>query len=74
MRFRSVEFALALLAVAAAISAAQDASPTSPANPDTAVVRAESRLVVVDTVVTDKKGNHIRNIAPGEFHVFEDNK
>ena len=74
MRFRRVEFALALVALGAGGAAAQDAPPTSPNNTEAPVVHAESRLVVVDTVVTDKKGNHIRSIVPGEFHVFEDNK
>src|SRR5512141_2715776 len=74
MQFRSVEFSLALVALAVGVAAAQDAPPAPPNNTATPVVHAESRLVLVDTVVTDKKGNHIRNIAPGEFHVFEDNK
>ncbi len=74
MRFRRVELALALVGLVAGVATAQDATPTSPNITETPVVRAESRLVLVDTVVTDKKGNHIRDIAPGEFHVFEDNK
>src|ERR1043166_4285227 len=73
MQFRRVEFALALVALAGGVVAAQVAPQTSH-NSETSVVHAESRLVQVDTVVTDKKGNPIRNIAPGEFHVFEDNK
>jgi VWFA-related protein len=40
----------------------------------TPIRRAESRLVVVDAVVTDKKGNDLRDLAPGEFHVLEDNQ
>ncbi|MFI5176363.1 MAG: VWA domain-containing protein, partial [Terriglobia bacterium] len=31
-----------------------------------------SDLVLVDVVVTDKKGNPIRNLAKKDFHVFED--
>lgn len=73
MRFRRGEFAVALVALAA-FTFAQDAPPTSPNNAAPPVVHVESRLVLVDTVVTDKKGNQIRNIAPGEFHIFEDNK
>jgi len=30
--------------------------------------------VLVDAVVTDKKGNYIRDLAQNEFKVFEDNK
>ncbi len=40
----------------------------------TPVFKAESRLVVVDAVVTDKKGNHLGDLASTEFHVWEDNK
>jgi VWFA-related protein len=28
---------------------------------------------VVDAVITDKKGSHITDLSPSEFHVFEDN-
>src|SRR6202790_5028865 len=38
------------------------------------VIRAETRLVVVDTVVTDKKGNYIRDLAQKDFRVWEDGK
>jgi VWFA-related protein len=36
--------------------------------------RAETRLVLVDTVVTDKKGNYIRDLADKDFRVWEDGK
>ncbi len=38
------------------------------------VIRKESRLVLVDTVVTDKKGEYIRDLKQSDFKVFEDNK
>src|ERR1700727_1282632 len=41
---------------------------------DTTVIRAETRLVLVDTVVTDKKGNYIRDLTQKDFRVWEDNK
>src|ERR1700722_2432030 len=41
---------------------------------DVGVIRAESRLVLVDTVVTDKKGNYIRDLAQKDFKVWEDGK
>lgn len=47
---------------------AQQAPPVAP------VIRTESRIVLVDTVVTDKKGNYIRDLTQGNFKVFEDNK
>jgi len=38
------------------------------------VIKKESKLVLVDAVVTDKKGNYIRDLAQNDFKVFEDNK
>src|SRR5216683_1906478 len=38
------------------------------------VIRKESRLVLVDAVVTDKKGNYVRDLAQKDFKVYEDNK
>src|ERR1700733_2134457 len=37
-------------------------------------IHAETRLVVVDTVVTDKKGNYVRDLTDKDFKVWEDNK
>src|SRR5271169_217757 len=42
--------------------------------PDVAVIRAETRLVLVDTVVTDKKGEYVRDLAQKDFKVWEDGK
>jgi VWFA-related protein len=39
-----------------------------------ATIKAEARLVLVDTVVTDKKGNYIHDLAQKDFKVWEDNK
>lgn len=38
------------------------------------VIHSETRLVLVDTVVTDKKGNYVRDLTQKDFKVFEDNK
>ena len=38
------------------------------------VIKKESKLVLVDSVVTDKKGNYIRDLTQKDFKVFEDNK
>src|SRR5579864_7420573 len=38
------------------------------------VIRAQTRLVLVDAVVTDKKGNYIRDLTQKDFRVWEDNK
>jgi hypothetical protein len=39
-----------------------------------AVIRTETKLVLVDTVVTDKKGNYIHDLEAKDFKVWEDNK
>src|SRR5580692_11703064 len=48
--------------------------PNAAAQSDPGVLRVETRLVLVDTVVTDKKGNYIRDLAQKDFRVWEDNK
>jgi VWFA-related protein len=37
-------------------------------------IKAESRLVLVDAVVTDKKGNYVHDLTKDDFNVYEDNK
>lgn len=39
-----------------------------------ATIKVESRLVLVDAVVTDKKGNYVRDLTKDDFKVYEDNK
>src|SRR6202167_4593438 len=41
---------------------------------DIGVIRTETRLVLVDTVVTDKKGGYVRDLAQKDFKVWEDGK
>ncbi|MGE5646408.1 MAG: VWA domain-containing protein [Acidobacteriota bacterium] len=53
----------ALLAVAVCLARAQQP-----------VIQTGTRLVLVDTVVTDKKGNYIRDLAVKDFRVWEDDK
>jgi VWFA-related protein len=49
--------------------------PKPDAVPDSgAVIRTETKVVLVDTVVTDKKGNYVRNLTAKDFKVWEDNK
>src|SRR5579871_6486597 len=50
------------------------ATPPSAAPPQSPVIRAESKLVIVDAVVTDKKGNYVHDLKQGDFKVYEDNK
>src|ERR1700688_1259356 len=44
------------------------------ADSDASVIRSEPRLVLVDTVVTDKKGIYIRDLTQKDFKVWEDGK
>src|SRR5580693_9508839 len=41
---------------------------------DVGVIRTETRLVLVDAVVTDKKGEYVRDLAQKDFKVWEDGK
>src|SRR5713226_7105603 len=57
----------------------QSAPPTPQAaapaeQQSTVVIKKESKLVLVDSVVTDKKGNYIRDLTQHDFKLFEDNK
>src|SRR5947199_4375828 len=53
---------------------AQQPQAASPEQQQPAVViKRESKLVLVDSVVTDKKGNYIRDLTQNHLKVFEDN-
>jgi len=56
----------------APFSVAQGANQ-APANAE-ATIKTQTRLVLVDTVVTDKKGNYLRDLTAKDFRVWEDNK
>jgi len=49
-------------------------APAVRAQDATATLKAEARLVLVDTVVTDKKGNYVHDLTAKDFRVWEDNK
>jgi VWFA-related protein len=57
--------------VAPTTTAPQQDAPNQASN---VVIKKESRLVLVDAVVTDKKGNYIRDLSKSDFKVYEDNK
>lgn len=65
---RTICFAALVVAVVCRPTFAQ-----APANSG-AVIRTETKLVLVDSVVTDKKGNYIRDLQAKDFRVYEDNK
>lgn len=54
--------------------ATAQAPPAGQAEAPKPVIQAESRLVLVDTVVTDKKGQYVTDLTQGDFKVYEDNK
>src|SRR6266446_2193708 len=57
---------------------AQQASPQRGSQQPVAtvpgVIKTQTNLVLVDAVVTDKKGNYIRDLEAKDFTVSEDNK
>ena len=46
----------------------------APAESAGVVIKKETKLVLVDAVVTDKKGKYVRDLKQSEFKVYEDNK
>ena len=71
MQFQVMSLLAGVLFFAGA--AAQAQQPGAPAASQT-VIRTETRLVLVDTVVTDKKGAYIHDLVLKDFRVWEDNK
>jgi VWFA-related protein len=59
-----------------AVNAQQPAAASSEqkAIPVGGVIRTESRIVLVDAIVTDKKGQYIPGLKREDFKVYEDNK
>lgn len=50
-------------------------APATPAqNQQDEVVRITSNLVQLDAVVTDEKGNHVRNLSASDFEIYQDGK
>lgn len=88
MRLRQIKplltAALFLLGMTATARAQQSVPPaangqtraaqTPVSAPDSSVLRAESRVVRVDVIVTDKKGNYIHDLSSKDFHVFDNNQ
>jgi VWFA-related protein len=59
----------ALLGLAAVYPVSRAQAPA-----DSGVIRTETKLVLVDSVVTDKKGNYVRDLTAKDFKVWEDGK
>lgn len=83
---RTIQFAAAMTAAlffgdVRSVRAQQPPAPpppqstqAAPAEPSGVVIKKETKLVLVDAVVTDKKGNYLRDLKQNEFKVYEDNK
>lgn len=70
MRIRLLPFVALLLLVSTSVT-----QQTEPAPSDlTPTIRANSRLVVVDAIVTDKAGNPVTDLKPDEITVEENGK
>jgi len=65
---------IAFFALVLGLFSEPPAARTQTPAPSGAVIQTETKLVLVDTVVTDKKGNYIQDLALKDFHVWEDNK
>jgi VWFA-related protein len=62
-----------ILCLAGALAQDKPANAQAP-SVSAPVIKTETKLVLVDTVVADKKGNYIRDLALKDFRVWEDNK
>lgn len=68
-----IRISLMLLTLSAIIPLiAQEPAP--PAGTPSTVIKTEAREVLVDTIVTDKHGNYIHDLAVKDFRVWEDEK
>jgi VWFA-related protein len=71
-------FAAGLVCVIPAPSRAQGQPvpppPQAAEPPPGVMIKKESKLVLVDAVVTDKKGVYVHDLTQNDFKVFEDNK
>jgi len=74
MRFHTGLLLGAALGLAGALAQAQQPPGTPNQQGSLPVIRTETRLVPVDVVVTDKKGNYVHDLTQKDFKVLEDNK
>jgi VWFA-related protein len=56
------------------VALAQQPVPVSVPDASTPLIKAQTRLVLVDTIVTDKKGNYLSDLTAKDFKVWEDDK
>jgi len=73
MQLRHVMLTMSVFCLAGGGAKAQQPGAQAPAEGST-VIRTETRLVLVDTVVVDKKGAYVHDLTAKDFRVWEDNK
>ena len=71
MHIRRVMLMASVLFIAGSTLPAQSSKNGAPADSGN-VFRTETKLVLVDAVVTDKKGNYVRDLTAKDFRVWED--
>ena len=78
MRLKSFGLAIAAVWLGAAAlfaqAAAQDQDKSKPPVDSGTVIKTETRLVVVDAVVTYKKDNYVKDLNKKDFKIYEDGK
>src|SRR5580704_19631638 len=71
----NVHITVMALAGFAAMGLSQDQPPPNQAPVDNGLlIQTETKQVLVDAVVTDKKGNYVTDLKLKDFHVQEDGK
>jgi VWFA-related protein len=73
MQFRHVMLTMSVFCLAGGAVRAQQPGAQAPAEAS-GVIRTETKLVLVDTVVVDKKGTYVHDLTAKDFRVWEDNK
>jgi len=74
MRLQSFLRVLAGIAIVTGLPVRIETAAAQAPDSQGPVLRTESRLVLVDTVVTDKKGNYVHDLEAKDFKVWEDSK
>src|SRR5690242_12543142 len=70
-RVNSKHFFAVVSSFAALVVAAHAQQPASTNEP---TIKVETRVVLVDAVVTDKKGHYIQDLGANDFKLWEDGK
>lgn len=71
---RRIQFLAVLTVFTLGLALAQAQEASAPSNDSVGTIKVETRVVLVDTVVTDKHGNYVRDLEAKDFKVWEDGK